>query len=41
MDPFVEEILIEYVKEQHLDKKNAEMVIHDFCSEQKPLSRTR
>ena len=41
MDPFVEEILIEYVKEQHLDrKKNAEMVIHNFCLEQKPLSIT-
>ena len=41
MDPFVEEILIEYVKEQHLDrKKNAEMVIRDFCLEQNPLSIT-
>ena len=41
MDPFVEEILIEYVKEQYLDrKKNAEMVIRDFCLEQNPLSIT-
>jgi len=41
MDQFVEKILIEYVKEQYLDrKKNAKMVIRDFCLKQKPLSIT-
>ena len=35
-DKFVEKILIEYVTEQSLREK-AEMVIHEFCSEQKPL----
>ncbi len=41
MDKFVEEVLIEYVKEQHLDrKKNAEIVISEFCSNQSPLSIT-
>ncbi len=41
MDEFVEEVLIEYVKEQHLDrKKNAEIVITEFCSMQPPLSIT-
>ena len=41
MDEFVEEVLIEYVKEQHLDrKKNAEIVISEFCSNQPPLSIT-
>jgi hypothetical protein len=41
MDKFVEEVLIDYVKEQHLDiKKNAKMVISEFCSEQPPLSIT-
>jgi hypothetical protein len=41
MDKFVEEVLIEYVKEQHLDrKKRAETVISEFCSNQPPLSIT-
>ena len=35
MDSFTEAILIEYVKEQRLDKKkNAEKVIYNFCYEQ-------
>jgi len=41
MDEFVEEVLIEYVKEQHLDRtKNAGIVISNFCSNQPPLSIT-
>jgi hypothetical protein len=41
MDEFVEKVLIEYVKDQYLDrKKNAEIVIRKFCSNQPPLSIT-
>ncbi len=39
MDKYIEDILIEYVTEQHF-ANNAEIVIRDFCSIQRPLSIT-